>query len=59
MIDFLKVVYNTVDTYLLDKMKKEVEHLLTCGRVKLHGCDEGQAVPPLDAFACALPPFFS
>ena len=53
-----KLVYNPVDSHLLDKMNKEVKHLLSRGRVKLHGCDEGQPVSAFDAFACALPPSF-
>jgi hypothetical protein len=50
------LVYNPVDKYLLEKMGKEVKHLLSRGRVKIHGCDEKQPVTALDAFACALPP---
>ena len=53
-----KLVYNPVDSYLLDKMNKEVKHLLSRGRVKLHGSDEGQPVTAFDVFACALPPSF-
>ena len=53
-----KLVYKPVDSHLLDKMNKEVRHLLSRGRVKLHGCNDGQAVPDFDAFACALPPSF-
>ena len=53
-----KLLYNPVDGYLLDKAKKEVKHLLSCGRRKLHGADDGQVVTALDAFACALPSTF-
>ena len=48
---------NASDGYLLDKMKKEVKHLLHTGREKLHGVDRSsQPVTPLDAFPSALPP---
>ena len=53
-----QLLFNPMDSYLLEKAKKEVAHLLSQGRLKLHGSDDGQHVTALDAFACALPPTF-
>ena len=53
------LVYNPVDKYLLEKMGKEVKHLLSRRRVKIHGCDKKQPLTALDVFACALPPAMS
>ena len=39
-------------------MNKEVNHLLNCGRVKLHVNNKGQKVTSFDAFVCALTPLF-
>lgn len=50
------LVHNPVDNHLLEKMRKEVKHLLCCGRIKLHGIDENQRVTAFDVFTCALPP---
>ena len=53
-----KLLYNHVDNYLLDQVNQEVKHLLKRGRIKLHGCDDGQKVTALDAFTCSLPLLF-
>ena len=53
--DPFSLLYNPVDSYLLEKAKKEVKYLLSQGRCKVHGSDEGQFVSALDALACAMP----
>ena len=35
------LLYNPVDGYLLDKARKEVKHLLSCGQRKLHSANNG------------------
>ena len=47
-----------MDIYLLDQVNQEVKHLLKRGRIKIHGCNDGQKVTALDVFACALPLLF-
>lgn len=47
--------YNPVDSYLQDKMTKEVKHALSKGRIWMHEFDEGQKISAMDAFAVAMP----
>ena len=41
---------------MLEKMIKEVNPLLSCGCVELHGSNTGHKVTAPDAFAYAVPP---